>query len=177
MRSPVPHGTNAPGSGDILDDMDDIQLLWQEFNAADSSFLLQLRVDLHWDRHAFSRLEQAMRRVCTKQETQAQLDRWLVEGYWYLAEFVPGHTSHPAFPRPRHPGSLHQGPRPRQPRLRQTRPHQPRPRRPASLINPAGLSCRTSRKPSGPGRAAQGTQRPGRRLEPPHRPAARRHPQ
>jgi hypothetical protein len=100
MPSPVPHGTSEPRTGDILDDMDDLQLLWQEFNAADSSFLLQLRVDLHWDRQAFSRLEQAMRRVCAQQETQAHLDRWLVEGYWYLAEFVPGHTSHPAFPRP-----------------------------------------------------------------------------
>jgi hypothetical protein len=84
--------------------MDDLQLLWQEFNAADGSFLLQLRSDLRWDRQAFSRLEQAMRRVCAQQETRDQLDRWLIEGYWYLAEFVPGHTSHPAFPRPEPPG-------------------------------------------------------------------------
>jgi hypothetical protein len=33
-----------------------------------------------------------------------QLDRWLVEGYWYLSDFVPGHTSHPDFPRPRPAG-------------------------------------------------------------------------
>jgi hypothetical protein len=80
--------------------MDDLELLQQEFDAEENSFLLQLRCDLHWDREAFSRLEQAMRRVCARQETRDQLDRWLVEGYWYLAEFVPGHTSHPNFPRP-----------------------------------------------------------------------------
>ena len=44
------------------------------------------------------------------------------------------------------------------------------PSRPRSPGGPPG-------KPPGPGRAAQGTQRPGRRLESSHRPAARRHPQ
>lgn len=80
--------------------MDDLELLRHEFGAGDDSFLLQLRCDLHWDRGAFSRLEQAMRRVCAQQEPQGQLDRWLVWGYWYLSDFVPGHISHPAFPRP-----------------------------------------------------------------------------
>jgi hypothetical protein len=84
----------------MLDNVDDLELLRQEFRAEDGSFLLQLRVDLHWDRQAFSRLEQAMRRVCAQQEPWQQLDRWLVEGYWYLSDFVPGHTSHPDFPRP-----------------------------------------------------------------------------
>ena len=84
----------------MLDNVDDLDLLRQEFRAEDGSFLLQLRVDLHWDRQAFSRLEHAMRRVCAQQEPRHQLDRWLVEGYWYLSDFVPGHTSHPGFPRP-----------------------------------------------------------------------------
>jgi len=83
----------------MLDNVDDLELLRQEFRAEDGSFLLQLRVDLHWDRQAFSRLEQPMRRVCAQQEPRQQLDRWLVEGYWYLSDFVPGHTSHPDFPR------------------------------------------------------------------------------
>jgi hypothetical protein len=73
----------------MLDNVDDLELLRQEFRAEDGSFLLQLRVDLHWDRQAFSRLEQAMRRVCAQQEPRQQLDRWLVEGYWYLSDFVP----------------------------------------------------------------------------------------
>jgi hypothetical protein len=81
-------------------DMDDLELLRHEFSAGDGSFLLQLRTDLYWDRSAFSRLEQGMRRVCAEQEPHEQLARWLVEGYWYLSDFVPGHTRHPDFPRP-----------------------------------------------------------------------------
>ena len=81
-------------------DADDLELLRREFSAQDGSFLLQLRIDLHWDRQAFSRLEQAMRRACALLESRDDLDRWLAEGYWYLSDFVPGHTSHPNFPRP-----------------------------------------------------------------------------
>jgi hypothetical protein len=81
-------------------DAHDLELLRREFGAEDGSFLLQLRIDLHWDRQAFSRLEQAMRRVCARLEQQDHLDRWLAEGYWYLSDFVPGHISHPNFPRP-----------------------------------------------------------------------------
>jgi hypothetical protein len=84
----------------ILGGVDDIALLQREFGADDGSFLLQLRLDLHWDREAFSRLEQAMRRVCAQQEGRDRLDRWLVGGYWYLADFVPAHTGHSRFPRP-----------------------------------------------------------------------------
>jgi hypothetical protein len=83
----------------MLGNVDDLELLRHEFNAGDGSFLLQLRCDLHWDRSAFSRLEQAMRRVCAQQEPREQLARWLVEGYWYMSVFVPGHISHPDFPR------------------------------------------------------------------------------
>jgi hypothetical protein len=81
-------------------DAGDLELLSREFSAEDGSFLLQLRIDLHWDRQAFSRLEQAMRRACGRMESQGHLDRWLAEGYWYLSDFVPGHISHPDFPRP-----------------------------------------------------------------------------
>ena len=47
-----------------------------------------------------------------------------------------------------------------------------------NLIRHVGICCsgRPAGEPSGPRRAAQGTQRPGRRLEPPHRSAARRYP-
>ena len=79
---------------------EDLELLRREFSGEDGSFLLRLRVDRQWDRHAFSRLEQAMRRVCARQESRDRLDRWLAEGYWYLSDFVPAHTSHPDFPRP-----------------------------------------------------------------------------
>ena len=81
-----PTGT---GPSAMLGNVGDLELLRHEFNAGDGSFLIQLRVDLYWDRHAFSRLEQAMRRVCAQQEPREQLDRWLAEGYWYLSDFVP----------------------------------------------------------------------------------------
>jgi hypothetical protein len=81
-------------------DARDLELLRREFGAEDGTFLLQLRIDLHWDRQAFSRLEQAMRRVCARLESRDDLDRWVAEGYWYLSDFVPSHTSHPNFPRP-----------------------------------------------------------------------------
>jgi hypothetical protein len=87
----------------MLSGMDDLALLRREFDAEEGSFLLQLRCDLHWDKEAFSRLEQAMRQVCAQQENHDQLERWLVEGYWYLADFVPAHISHPNFPRPEPP--------------------------------------------------------------------------
>lgn len=80
--------------------MDDIELLRREFSAAEGSFLLQLRTEFYWDRTAFSRLEKAMRWVCAAYESRSQLDRWLVEGYWYFSDFVPGMTSHPDFPKP-----------------------------------------------------------------------------
>lgn len=80
--------------------MDDLELLRREFGADEGSFLLQVRTDLHWDRAAFSQLEQAMRRVCAQMESRQQLERWLVEGYWYLSDNIPAHTGHPDFPRP-----------------------------------------------------------------------------
>ena len=83
----------------MLDNVDDLELLRQEFRAEDGSFLLQLRVDLHWDRQAFSRLEQAMRRVCAA-GAPAAAGPMAGRGLWYLSDFVPGHTSHPGFPRP-----------------------------------------------------------------------------
>ncbi len=60
-----PRLTSPAGTCSVmLGNVDDLALLRQEFTAGDGSFLLRLRIDLHWDRPAFSRLEQAMRRVC-----------------------------------------------------------------------------------------------------------------
>ncbi|PWU56541.1 hypothetical protein DLJ47_05780 [Micromonospora sp. S4605] len=81
--------------------MDDaIQVLRREFNAEEGSFLLRLRGDLIWDRGAFSRLELAMRMVCATYQERDQLERWLAEGFYEMATYVPGWTSHPNFPRP-----------------------------------------------------------------------------
>jgi hypothetical protein len=76
----------ATNTGDWL--VDDLELLRREFAAEEGSFLLQLRCDLHWDRGAFSRLEQAMRRVCAQQEPQEQSLRNTAPGWtrpWVMA--------------------------------------------------------------------------------------------
>ncbi|GLV57993.1 hypothetical protein KDH_48270 [Dictyobacter sp. S3.2.2.5] len=63
---------------------------------------MQLRCDLYWDKVAFKRLIEAMYACCKQyeqtpnsKEDALPLPRWLAEGYWYIATFVPGHTSHP----------------------------------------------------------------------------------
>lgn len=84
-------------------------ILWHEFFAEEGSFLIQLRVDHHWDKAAFDHLTEAMR-LCCKQYEQAQkteeqrmqavkaeLPRWLASGFWYLSQFVRDWTSHPAW--------------------------------------------------------------------------------
>jgi hypothetical protein len=52
-----------------------LTVLAREFRAGEGSFLLQLRVDLHWDKDAFKRLTEAMRTCCEQyQYTQEQRD-------------------------------------------------------------------------------------------------------
>ncbi|RFU41800.1 hypothetical protein DZF91_09980 [Actinomadura logoneensis] len=80
--------------------MDDLVLLRREFDAEEGTFLGGLRPDLVWDKAAFSRLEQAMRRVCAAFAGRDELPRWLVEGFWFCADWVPSWTGHADFPRP-----------------------------------------------------------------------------
>lgn len=89
---------------------DDLAILRHEFQAEEGSFLLQLRCDMQWDKTAFDRATQAMRRCCQHYEQasvplqeqnlpadEVLLPRWLADGFWYMATFVPDHTSHPAW--------------------------------------------------------------------------------
>lgn len=88
---------------------DYIIVLWHEFFAEEGSFLVQLRVDRHWDKAAFDRLTEAMRICCKKYEQEQQteeqrmqaitteLPRWLASGFWYFSHFVRDWTSHPAW--------------------------------------------------------------------------------
>ena len=76
-------------------------VLQQEFEAREGSFLLRLRVDLRWDKAAFTRLTVAMLACCqaydegnapatvleSSREPQVA-PRWLAEGHWYLDTFV-----------------------------------------------------------------------------------------
>jgi len=76
------------------------QFLQEEFEAADGSFLLRLRIDLRWDVAAFDRVTSAMLDVVKARDPLDPIPRWLAEGYWYLDWYVREWTSHEAFPRP-----------------------------------------------------------------------------
>ncbi|MFC9613025.1 hypothetical protein [Streptomyces sp. NPDC056938] len=81
--------------------MDEITgVLRREFGAAEGSFLLRLRGELEWDRAAFTCLERAMRAVCERSQSDEKLDRWVAEGFYEVATWVPLWTSRPNFPRP-----------------------------------------------------------------------------
>jgi hypothetical protein len=82
--------------------VDDLAVLRQEFSGDEDAFLVILIRDHRWDKGAFSRLERAMRGVCEVFEERGQQDlpRWLVEGFWLCADWLPSQTEHPRFPRP-----------------------------------------------------------------------------
>ena len=73
--------------------------LRSEFAADDGTFVLQVR-GLVWDKPAFTRLEQLMRAACQQEADSESLDRWMVEGFWFLSDWLPEWTRHPNFPRP-----------------------------------------------------------------------------
>ena len=76
-----------------------LSVLRSEFDAADGSFLLQLRCDLHWDQTAFARLTDAMLAYASGRDSSADIPRWLAEGFWYVDWFVREWSTHPSFPR------------------------------------------------------------------------------
>jgi hypothetical protein len=89
---------------------DYISVLAHEFSAGEGSFLLQLRVQLIWDKVAFTRLIESMLACCWAYDAHerrtagvghsadtALLPRWLAEGFWYVGWFVRDWTTHPAW--------------------------------------------------------------------------------
>ncbi|GLP65548.1 hypothetical protein TUSST3_21680 [Streptomyces sp. TUS-ST3] len=86
----------------MMGPVDDLAVLRQEFSGDEGAFLVVLIREHRWDKRAFSRLEQAMRGVCEAYEERGQQDlpRWLVEGFWLCADWLPDQTGHPRFPRP-----------------------------------------------------------------------------
>jgi hypothetical protein len=75
-------------------------ILRREFDAEEGSFLLKLRCELEWDKEAFSRRVAAMEQCAVVQARRPEIERWIVEGFWYLERFVPEWSSHLEFPRP-----------------------------------------------------------------------------
>ena len=81
--------------------MGSVDVLKREFaGEGDANFLMRLRIDLTWDRLAFTRLEQAMRDACAKFEGREELPRSLADGFFFVSYFVRSWTSHPSFKRP-----------------------------------------------------------------------------
>lgn len=81
-----------------------ISVLRNEFVAGEGSFLIQMRVDLVWDKAAFSRLTAAMLDCCKAYardqrgaDDETSLPVWLAEGFWYLSFCVRDWTTHPAW--------------------------------------------------------------------------------
>ena len=85
-------------------------VLRNEFCANEGSFLLQLRVNLTWDKAAFTRLTEAMLACCKAYDAVDRraagigsgadttcLPRWIAEGFWYVSWFVKSWTTHPAW--------------------------------------------------------------------------------
>jgi hypothetical protein len=87
-----------------------LTVLAYEFSEGEGSFSSQLRLMLHWDRIAFTRLTEAMLACCQAYDDQGKLaghsnvadddtlvPRWLAEGFWYTSSFVRDWTTHPAW--------------------------------------------------------------------------------
>ena len=54
--------------------------LRHEFEAADGSFLIQLRCGMAWDREAFARLVAAMEGCAAAHEGRESIARWVADG-------------------------------------------------------------------------------------------------
>ena len=78
---------------------DYLRALRNEFEGSDSSFLIQIRSELHWNKASFSHLIQVMQRCCEDYSNSATLERWMAVGFWYVPFFVRDWTTHPDFPR------------------------------------------------------------------------------
>jgi hypothetical protein len=80
--------------------MSALEDLRREFQAEESSFLLQLRGEIRWDPVAFGRMTALMLEVVKSRNPEVPIPRWLAEGFWFLDWFVKDWSTHPNFPRP-----------------------------------------------------------------------------
>lgn len=76
-----------------------LEILRNEFEAGDNSFLIKLRCELDWDKAAFANLVSLMQTCCQDYESESKLERWIAEGFWYVPQFVVDWTTHPNFPK------------------------------------------------------------------------------
>ena len=76
------------------------ETLQREFQADDGSFLAIAQVERRWDKDAFRELIEAMRDSCVRCADDAQLDRWMAHGFFYVPAFIRAWTQQPEFHRP-----------------------------------------------------------------------------
>jgi hypothetical protein len=100
IRSPARHdAVDTRAHSDPHFDSDFLDVLYRELVSQPGTFLASIRT-LRWDRDAFQRLTGLMHAACRVYSHRALLDRWLDEGFDFMAEFVPEWTTHAKFPRP-----------------------------------------------------------------------------
>lgn len=92
--------------------MDDyLTTLRRELTAEPGTFLYQLRMDMLWDKSAFTQMTNAMQACCVANTTPARapeadtldetpLPRWLAELFWSNSFFVRSWTTPPNWPTP-----------------------------------------------------------------------------
>src|SRR3989442_13151200 len=90
---------NTPAQTDPQFDIDFLDDLYRELLSQPGTFLASIRM-LRWDRDAFQRLTGLMHSACRLYSHRELLDRWLVEGFDFMADFVPEWAIHMKFLRP-----------------------------------------------------------------------------
>ncbi len=89
----------------MLDEIDEA-FLRSDFDAAEGSFLLQLRCQGRWDDERLTKLLEVMAH-CTKLYADADsLPRWIASGFWYMSVFVPEQAQHQSFQSSHSPAFL-----------------------------------------------------------------------
>lgn len=90
-----------------IDDL--LAILWHDFFSEPGSFLLKLHVEYRWDKEAFDRMTEAMRKCCKlfKQKPGTEdyhlhyvldkVPRWLASGFWFLSHEARDITAHHAW--------------------------------------------------------------------------------
>ena len=73
--------------------------LIEELNAADGSFLLELRINLNWNHTSFINLLIELNKECKLTKEDLQLPREIASGVWYISDFIKSWTENENFPK------------------------------------------------------------------------------
>ena len=73
--------------------------LIEELNAADGSFLLELRINFNWNHTSFINLLIELNKECKLTKEDLQLSREIASGVWYISDFIKSWTENENFPK------------------------------------------------------------------------------